>query len=95
MYPDPWPKKRHHERRIVNADTLKQFHALLKPDGVFLFASDIDDYVEWTLRECREHGGFELVSNSAEPFENWFQTRYEAKAKREGRETRYLTFRRS
>jgi tRNA (guanine-N7-)-methyltransferase len=95
LYPDPWPKKRHHDRRIVNADTLKQFHSLLKPDGLFLFASDIDDYNEWTLRECREHGGFELASNSEEPFENWIQTRYEAKAKREGRETRYLTFRRS
>jgi tRNA (guanine-N7-)-methyltransferase len=94
LYPDPWPKKRHHERRIVNADTLKQFHALLKPDGQFLFASDIDDYNEWTLRECREHGGFELMGNSNEPFENWLQTRYESKAKREGRETRYLTFRR-
>jgi tRNA (guanine-N7-)-methyltransferase len=93
LYPDPWPKKRHHERRIVNADTLKQFHALLKQDGVFLFASDIDDYVEWTLREFRDHGGFELAGNSNEPFENWLQTRYEAKAKREGRETRYLTFR--
>jgi tRNA (guanine-N7-)-methyltransferase len=92
LYPDPWPKKRHHDRRIVNADTLKQFNALLKPDGEFLFASDIDDYVEWTLLECREHGGFELVSNSAEPFENWLQTRYEAKAKREGRQTAYLTF---
>ena len=95
LYPDPWPKKRHHDRRIVNADTLKQFHSLLKPEGKFLFASDIDDYVEWTLRECREHGGFELINNSATPFENWLQTRYEAKAKREGRETRYLTFRRS
>ena len=93
LYPDPWPKKRHHERRIVNAETLKQFHTLLKPDGVFLFASDIDDYIEWTLREVHEHGGFELVSNSGDPYENWFQTRYEAKAKREGRETRYLTFR--
>jgi tRNA (guanine-N7-)-methyltransferase len=92
LYPDPWPKKRHNDRRIVNADTLKQFHALLKLDGVFLFSSDIDDYVEWTLREAREHGGFELVSNSTEPFENWLQTRYEAKAKREGRETAYLTF---
>ncbi len=94
LYPDPWPKKRHHERRIVNADTLKQFHALLKPDGLLLFASDIDDYIEWAMRECREHGGFELAGNSAEPFENWLQTRYEAKAKREGRETRYLTFQR-
>jgi len=94
LYPDPWPKKRHHERRIVNAETLQQFHVLLRPDGVFRFASDIDDYTEWTLRKCREHGGFELVGNSAEPFENWFQTRYETKAKREGRVTRYLAFRR-
>jgi tRNA (guanine-N7-)-methyltransferase len=92
LYPDPWPKKRHHERRIVNTETLKQFHALLKPDGALLFASDIVEYVEWTLRECREHGGFLLQSDSAEPYENWLQTRYEAKAKREGRETRYLTF---
>ncbi len=92
LYPDPWPKKRHHGRRIVNTDTLKQFHALMKPDGLFLFASDIDDYVEWTLREVREHGGFELVSNSNEPFANWLQTRYEAKAKREGRKTTYLAY---
>ena len=92
LYPDPWPKKRHHDRRIVNAETLKQFHALLKPAGAFLFASDIIDYVEWTLRECETHGGFELLSDSGEPFENWIQTRYEAKAKREGRETRYLRF---
>ena len=94
LYPDPWPKKRHHERRIVNADTLKQFHSLLKQDGVFFFASDIDDYIEWTLLECREHGGFELASNSTEPFENWLQTRYETKAKREGRISRYLRFQR-
>ncbi len=94
LYPDPWPKKRHQDRRIVNADTLKQFHALLKREGEFLFASDITDYVDWTLRECEAHGGFELLSDSDEPFENWIQTRYEAKAKREGRETRYLRFRR-
>jgi tRNA (guanine-N7-)-methyltransferase len=92
LYPDPWPKKRHHERRIVKAETLKQFYNLLKPEGVFLFASDISDYVEWTLRECREHGGFALLSDSVEPFPNWFATRYEAKAKREGRQTRYLIF---
>jgi tRNA (guanine-N7-)-methyltransferase len=92
LYPDPWPKKRHHERRIVNAETLKQFHSLLKAEGVFLFASDIADYVEWTLQACDAHGGFALMGNSAEPFPNWFVTRYEAKAKREGRTTRYLTF---
>ena len=92
LYPDPWPKKRHHERRIVNVDTLKQFHGLLKPDGLFLFASDIAEYVDWTLRECRENGGFQLRRSSLEPYENWLPTRYEAKARREGRTTQYLSF---
>ena len=92
LYPDPWPKKRHHERRIVNAETLKQFHSLLKAEGVFLFASDIADYIEWTLQACDAHGGFALLQDSGEAYPNWFQTRYEAKAKREGRTTRYLTF---
>ena len=51
--PTPGPRSATIERRIVNADTLKQFHMLLNPDGVFLFASDIVDYVEWTLREVQ------------------------------------------
>lgn len=94
LYPDPWPKKRHHDRRIIGPETLTKFHTLLEPDGTFLFVSDIADYIEWTLRECGEHGGFHLVSNSPEPFENWLQTRYEAKARREGRSSRYLRFKR-
>jgi tRNA (guanine-N7-)-methyltransferase len=92
LYPDPWPKKRHHDRRIVNDDTLKQFHHLLKPDGQFLFASDIMDYVDWTLDHCARHGGFGLSSDTPVPYDNWIETRYEAKAIREGRNTRYLTF---
>jgi tRNA (guanine-N7-)-methyltransferase len=92
LYPDPWPKKKHHERRILNADTLVQFHGLLKSDGLLYFASDIEDYVNWTLRECAGHGGFPLLSNMGDPYEHWVETRYEAKAKREGRSTRYLMF---
>jgi tRNA (guanine-N7-)-methyltransferase len=94
LYPDPWPKKRHHDRRIVNADTLKQFHALLKPEGVFLFASDIADYIDWAREHVSEHGGFIEDGDRAQPFENWIQTRYEAKARREGRAPSYLRFRR-
>ena len=47
LYPDPWPKARHNKRRFVSAETLAHFHRILKPGGLFLFASDIDEYVAW------------------------------------------------
>ena len=98
LYPDPWPKTRHHRRRLVSQENLQQLHRLLKPGGQFLFASDIDHYVQWTLLETRKASGFTWLAESAadwrQPFSDWVETRYEAKAKREGRVPIYLTFRR-
>ena len=97
LYPDPWPKRKHWKRRFVSAVNLERFHRVLKPGGLFLFASDIDTYVNWTLLHCRDHGGFEWTAGQASdwltPFAGWPGTRYEAKARREGRSSAYLTFR--
>lgn len=97
LYPDPWPKKKHWKRRFVSQVNLDRFHRVLKPGGLFCFASDIDTYVNWTLIHCRDHGGFVWTArNRADwitPFAGWPGTRYEAKAKREGRSSAYLTFR--
>jgi tRNA (guanine-N7-)-methyltransferase len=93
LYPDPWPKERQKKRRFVNPVNLDHFHRLLAPQGLFLFASDIPDYVEWTREHVSVHAGFEEEGLSTQPFENWTQTRYEAKAIREGRAPCYLTFR--
>jgi tRNA (guanine-N7-)-methyltransferase len=95
LYPDPWPKLRHNKRRFVSAETLAHFHRILKSDGLFLFASDIDDYVAWTREHVAAHGGFREEGDPAQAYENWIQTRYEAKARREGRGSAYLTFRRA
>jgi tRNA (guanine-N7-)-methyltransferase len=92
LYPDPWPKERQKKRRFVNPVNLAHFHRLLKPGGLFLFASDITDYVDWTRDHIKTYGGFHEQGNAAEPFENWTQTRYEAKAFREGRLPAYLSF---
>lgn len=96
FYPDPWPKKRHWKRRFVNAANLARFARVLKDGGTFRFASDIDHYVNWTLLEVAANGGFDWTARSADdwrqPFEGWPGTRYEAKAKREGRTPAYLTF---
>jgi tRNA (guanine-N7-)-methyltransferase len=98
LYPDPWPKTRHWKRRFVSSVNLDRFHRVLKPGGKFCFASDIDTYVNWTLQHCHAHGGFQwTASNAADwltPYAGWPGTRYEAKAKREGRSSAYLTFKR-
>ncbi|APG83216.1 tRNA (guanine-N(7)-)-methyltransferase TrmB [Sinorhizobium americanum CCGM7] len=98
LYPDPWPKRKHWKRRFVSKVNLDRFARVLKPGGLFCFASDIDSYVNWTLIHCRDHAAFEWTAErSADwltPFAGWPSTRYEAKARREGRSSAYLTFRR-
>ena len=44
--PDPWPKKRHRHRRLVNRDFLETLAHYLKPGGDFFFSTDFDDYAE-------------------------------------------------
>lgn len=104
LYPDPWPKKRHHKRRFINGETLGFLARALKPGGEFRFASDIPDYIAWTLahiaRFNREKGETfiwtaEKPADWRTPYEGWPGTRYEAKAIREGRTPVYLSFRRA
>lgn len=96
FYPDPWPKLRHHKRRFVNAENLKQMVRILQPGGYFRFASDIDNYVEWTLLLAQDNGALEWQANAKSdwqtPYSNWTSTRYEQKALKAGRVPSYLTF---
>ena len=47
FFPDPWPKKRHHKRRIVNENFLQQISSKVKPGGFFHIATDWVPYAEW------------------------------------------------
>jgi tRNA (guanine-N7-)-methyltransferase len=97
LYPDPWPKKKHHRRRFVTAEHLEPLHERLKPGAEFRIATDIPDYVRQALEEVPK-AGFEWLAERAEdwrtPWPDWISTRYEQKALREGRVPHYLTFRR-
>jgi tRNA (guanine-N7-)-methyltransferase len=98
LYPDPWPKTRHHKRRLVKRATLVELHRLLKPDGRLTIATDIPDYAAWTLAQIRGHGGFEWLAERASdwrtPPAEWVPTRFEVKAIAAGRFPIYLQFRR-
>lgn len=102
LYPDPWPKSRHNKRRFVNDETLALIVAALRDDGELRFASDIPDYVAWTLAHIRRFNEsaknrLEWLAESPADWRerpaDWPQTRYEEKARREGRQPAYLTFR--
>lgn len=98
LYPDPWPKTRHHRRRFVTPEHLQPLAKTLKSGAVFRVATDIEDYVRQTLEEVPKQG-FEWLCEGPqdwrEPWDDWISTRYEQKALREGRTPHYLTFRKT
>lgn len=93
MYPDPWPKSRHHRRRFVTPEHLQPLARVMRPGAEFRVATDIPDYVRQTLQEV-PLAGFELIRETPQPWDDWISTRYEKKALREGRQPHYVTFRR-
>ena len=58
LCPDPWPKARHHRRRLVQQDFLQSLHQALTPDGQFLFKTDHPGYHEWVCDEIATFGQF-------------------------------------
>jgi tRNA (guanine-N7-)-methyltransferase len=98
LYPDPWPKLRHHRRRFVGPENLAALARVMVPGAELRITSDIPDYVAHALTALAGAHDFEAVVTGppgwTEPWPGWPGTRYEAKALREGRVPHYLTFRR-
>ncbi len=98
LYPDPWQKRRHWKRRFVQPESLAAIARLLQPGGVFRFVTDWPDYAAWTLRLLAESPDFTWTAERADdwrkPWPGYTSTRYEAKAKRQGRVPCYLIFQR-
>ena len=58
LCPDPWPKARHHKRRLVQKPFLDALHQALVPDGEFLFKTDHPEYYEWVCEEMENYPNF-------------------------------------
>lgn len=89
LFPDPWPKKRHAERRFVNPDNLDLLGRLLKDGAELRVASDDPTYIEWAREQLSAHPLFRLDPSEA----RWADmpgTRYEAKAIAAGRQPAYF-----
>lgn len=98
LFPDPWPKARHHKRRLVQTDLVADLARLLKPGGRLRFASDWADYVDWSLERFQASPELSWIAEAADdwrtPPADHVTTRYEEKQLGDCRPV-FLDFRRA
>ncbi len=98
LFPDPWPKSRHHKRRLIEQRTIASLARVMAPQSQLRIASDIADYQRWIMEHFYAGEEFEWLAERAADWRHrpsdWPATRYEAKAIAAGRKPAYLAFRR-
>jgi len=96
LFPDPWPKLRHHKRRFIQKRSLDEIARVLKPGGEVRVATDHSDYARWALQHLMADLRFRWTAECAADWRvrpaDWPATRYEQKALKAGRSCVYLQF---
>ena len=99
LFPDPWPKRKHRKRRLVNPNTLSLLARVMKPGAELRIGTDIGDYARTILQAFSAQTEFTWLAAGPEDWRvrplDWPETRYEQKAAREGRVRYYLRFTRN
>jgi tRNA (guanine-N7-)-methyltransferase len=84
LFPDPWPKTRHHKRRFLQTEMLDSLARVLKPGAELRFATDDKSYLPYALERLMAHPAFDWLAQGIGDWKtrpaDWPQTRYEAKA---------------
>ncbi len=95
FFPDPWPKKRHHKRRILNKNFLQLSHNILQKDGVLHMATDWVPYAKVAVELLQESELFENLGDESgcvpRP-EYRVKTKFEQRGERLGHEVRDIVF---
>ncbi|HJT42893.1 MAG TPA: tRNA (guanosine(46)-N7)-methyltransferase TrmB [Rhizomicrobium sp.] len=84
LFPDPWPKTRHHKRRFLQTEMLDQLARVLKPGAELRFATDDKSYLPYALERLTAHPAFDWLAQGPQDWKSrpadWPPTRYETKA---------------
>ena len=96
LFPDPWPKQRHHKRRLIAPATLDRLASVMQPGAELRLATDDRDYLVWMLEHVTEHPDFVWTARTPADWRerppDWPATRYEEKARAAGRTPAFLRF---
>jgi tRNA (guanine-N7-)-methyltransferase len=99
LFPDPWPKKKHQKRRLINPAFLSMLARVMRPGAELRIGTDIADYARSIMIAFQTEPGFEWQADAPTDWRvrpaDWPITRYEQKANREGRTSSYLRFHRT
>ena len=105
LFPDPWPKKRHQKRRLLQQHFLDEVARILKPDGELRIASDHVGLMAWMIEQLMENSHYvcehvlategELPKTLLEFPEGWQMTRYQKKAWNAGRSSYFMSVKRA
>jgi tRNA (guanine-N7-)-methyltransferase len=97
LFPDPWPKRRQHKRRIVSRPTLDALAEIMTDDAELRLATDDGDYLSWILEHITTNPAFEWLARRPGDWRerppDWPPTRYEEKARAAGRSPAFLRVR--
>ncbi|MBF0401627.1 MAG: tRNA (guanosine(46)-N7)-methyltransferase TrmB [Magnetococcales bacterium] len=92
-FPDPWPKRCHHKRRLIQAPFLDLLASRMRPSASLSLATDWPHYAEWMAAVLAKHVDFDHPAGST-PFVSqpvdWVETRFQRKAQEAGRTIHYL-----
>jgi tRNA (guanine-N7-)-methyltransferase len=98
LFPDPWPKVRHHKRRLVTSATLDRLAEIMKDGAELRLATDDPSYLSWMLEHLTGHPRFVWTARRPADWRerpaDWPATRYEEKARKAGRMPVFLRFER-
>jgi tRNA (guanine-N7-)-methyltransferase len=96
LFPDPWPKARHHKRRLVAPPTLGRLAEIMVDGAELRLATDDPGYLAWMLEHATNHPDFSWTARRSADWrerpDDWPATRYEGKARKAGRAPAFLRF---
>jgi tRNA (guanine-N7-)-methyltransferase len=96
LFPDPWPKARHHKRRLIARPTLDRLATIMTRETELRLATDDPDYLRWMLAHLTDHPDFVWLARRPADWRerppDWPPTRYEAQARTAGRTPGFLRF---
>jgi tRNA (guanine-N7-)-methyltransferase len=96
LFPDPWPKLKHHKRRIINNEMLSLLHRKLISNGEVIMATDHAEYADWIAEHFNDSKLFDWPLESKENLQlapkGWVKTRYQEKAEDLGIKANFFKF---